>query len=103
MKALRCFSAAMRCRRIPGQFDGGRKNYSGMPPCPFASEDALAQRWDRDGGGDGGAGGGERGGGGGEEGWAEMSLEDLLAIADGDPPGAVLVDSKSRCHWWGLK
>lgn len=28
-----------------------------------------------------------------------ISLEDLLAIADDDPPGAVLLDSKSRTYW----
>lgn len=93
MKALRCFSAALRCRRMPGQM-GNRRSWAVAASKPFSSEEALAQRWDKDGEGGRSSSGGES-----KENSAGMSLEDLLAIADVDPPGAVLVDSKNRSYW----
>lgn len=93
MKALRCFSAALRCRRS-AEHKGEKKGWSGAAPIPFGSEETTRST-------DCSSGGSAAENPGDEAATYEygISLEDLLAIADDDPPGAVLLDSKSRTYW----
>lgn len=94
MKAMRCYSASLRCARpaaaaaaAAGKRSAGetaRGSCGNAPPSPFAPQEAFRKEGTGD--GDGGTTGGDNPG--------EMRLGDLLAIAGTDAPGAVLVDEK---------
>lgn len=93
MKAMRCYSAALRCRRSveekggseEADGDGAQGSSSVSPaPAPFSSEkfprlEALGKMDARE---------------------EEMELEDLLSIAEHSPDaGAMLVDTKWKTSW----
>lgn len=115
MKAMRCFSASLRCGRAPAvtkgkalgsgsnrietgagagagssgsSGSGSAKHKAAAPPAPFSLEEVLPPQGSVADAAATAMPANESPGG--------MRLEDLLAIAGGDPPGALLVDSKWR-------
>ena len=117
MKAMRCYGASMRCGRPPASKRKEEPCGDAPSPTPFALEETFRQEGPgtaagagagagagAKGAGTGGGGGAAGGGSGGvgvpmDESPGGVRLDDLLAIAQDDPPGPVLVDARWQTSW----